>query len=128
MIITEAEYLRMLARLKGNARPENIPDDGVEEESDLHEFIMADCRANGWGYIHSRMDKKSTINEGAADFIIFADRGRVLVIECKSRTGKLRPAQLGFSIQLELKGHTVHCIRSKTEYLALAHPTASSSP
>jgi hypothetical protein len=65
------------------------------------------------------MDLKSTIAKGVADFIIFADNGKVIVVEAKAKTGKLTPEQLGFSMWLEKLGHKCNCVRSFDEFLSL---------
>ena len=53
------------------------------------------------------------------DFVILASGGRVLFVECKSRTGKLSPAQVALKCQAETLGHTVHVVRSLVEFLKL---------
>ncbi len=88
----------------------------VEREGGLHNDIISACRMNRWAFAHNRMDRKSTAGNGVADFIIFASRGRTLIIECKTKTGKLSPEQLGFKLQCELNGHTVHVVRSMAEF------------
>jgi hypothetical protein len=43
----------------------------------------------------------------------------VLFIECKSRTGKLSPAQAALKHHAEKLGHLVHVVRSLEEFLKL---------
>jgi hypothetical protein len=95
---------------------EVAPAEPVEAEADLHDEIIAHCRSKGWAYAHNRMDKKSTAGNGVADFIIFADSGRVFAIECKSRSGKRTVAQMGFAMQLNKLGHKCWCIKSMEEF------------
>jgi hypothetical protein len=53
---------------------------------------------------------------GEPDFLILADGGRVLLIECKTRTGKLSPEQAALKHQAEKLGHRVHVVRSMKEF------------
>ena len=118
MAISPAEFLAMQTRLnKGKGEP--VPDDAVEHESELHDEILAFCRNKLWAVVHSRMDQKSTCTVGTADFIVFADGGRTFIIECKSRSGKLKPAQLAFKVQAEMNGHQVFEVRSMSEFLKI---------
>jgi len=90
-------------------------------EGSLHEEIQRYCDSNfpPWKVIHARMDKKSTIPNGAQDFTIFMPQGQVLCVECKSGTGKLSPEQLIWSKELAMLGHTVHVVRSMEEFIKL---------
>jgi len=97
----------------------------VEDEGDLHSEIIAYCRERGWAYAHNRMDRKSTAGNGVADFIIFADRGRVHAIECKSRSGKRTVDQIGFAMQLNRFGHLCHLVKSMAEFREIIKPTAA---
>ena len=45
--------------------------------------------------------------------------GRVLFVECKSRSGKLSPAQAALKHHAEKLGHAVHVVRSLEEFLKL---------
>jgi hypothetical protein len=40
-------------------------------------------------------------------------------VECKSRTGKLSPAQAALKHHAEKLGHTVHLVRSFEEFLGV---------
>ena len=100
---------------RGAGRPS--VDEAPMSERRLHELIEAHCRAQGWLAIHSRMDWETTLAKGVPDFVIYADRGRVITIECKSRIGKLRPEQAAWHRMAELNGHKVHVVRSFQEFL-----------
>lgn len=93
------------------------PDDAPELEETLQDEIVAYCHAKGWWVLWSRMDLKTTTPLGSPDLVIFADKGRIFTIEAKSATGKIRPAQLGVKLKLEMLGHTVHIVRSMTEFI-----------
>lgn len=81
------------------ARPECTRLDGkpeageVPKERDLHDDIEAFCRSEGWYYIHSRMDQKTTVAVGAPDFVIFLPYGRLICLECKRKGNKPTLAQ-----------------------------------
>lgn len=112
---TSQWYQSQLAR----RTPQPTAETGVDHESELHDDIVAECRRRKWGFIHSRMDLPSTTGVGTPDFCILRDGGRVLLVECKTRTGKLSPAQLAFKCQAECNGHAVHVVRSLQEFLSL---------
>lgn len=120
--MTEDEYLAYLAKSNASRREaieiaEGTPEPDAGPEVNLHDKIAAECRRRGWAYVHSRMDAPTTTAKGVCDFVIAASRGRTLWIECKSRTGKQTPAQLGFALQCERQGHAVHVVRSFQEFL-----------
>ena len=66
---------------------------GVSHEAELHEQIFDECRSRGWIALHGSMAERTCRTLGEPDFVILADGGRVLFVECKTRTGKLSPAQ-----------------------------------
>ena len=100
------------------ARGELPPDpQATTDEKKLHEDILADCRNRLWPVIHSRMDTPSTIGVGVPDLVIFAERAIVLIIECKTKSGKLRPEQLAWKMILERNDHKHFVVRSFAEYL-----------
>lgn len=115
--ISQSDFERMQARCQ-QARGELPPDPpATSDERKLHEDILADCRNRLWPVIHSRMDAPSTIGVGVPDLVIFAERGIVLIIECKTKNGKLRPEQLAWKMILERNGHKHWLVRSFAEYL-----------
>lgn len=120
MGIPEYQYNEMLLRLEGNKRrTAAIAEDAVDLEIEgLHEPIIKWCKDHGAAFIRARSDLPSTIAKGAPDFTIFY-QGRVFLIECKSRTGKLKPEQLGWHIQAERNKFVVHIIRSMSEFLEI---------
>lgn len=94
---------------------------GVEKESELHNDIAAYCRSRGWLAFHGSMAQRSHRSLGEPDFTIFADAGRVFVVEAKTRNGKLRPEQLGVKVMLETlgHGHRYAVVRSMEDFLKL---------
>lgn len=87
----------------------------------LHDAIERWCN-DQWPkvkYVHSRTDQSSSTANGVPDFILFLNGGRVLCVECKTRTGKLTPEQAAWSFEMTRLGHTVHIVRSMREFLEL---------
>ena len=118
------QYQEMLARVERNKLRGAVTREAAEiiserSERDLHDKILAECARRGFIAIHSRMDRPTTNNVGLADFVILADHGRTLLVECKSRTGKLTTEQLAFKMLAERLGHTVHVCRSMSEFLTV---------
>ena len=107
------------ARMSQTGRTGLTSPDAVERESDLHEAIFDECRRRCWIALHGSMADRTCRTLGEPDFVILADGGRVLLVECKSRTGKLSPAQFALKYHAEKLGHTVHVVRSLEEFLKL---------
>lgn len=119
MPISRAEYEMMCRR----HAPKLIPmsDEGVSREIEqLHEPILKWCREQipQVPVIHARTDIASTIANGVPDFAILY-RGKCLLIEAKSKTGKLSEAQQIWSFLAERQGFKVKLIRSMTEFYEL---------
>src|SRR5688572_5875057 len=96
MRMTTAEVNAYLARTT-KIEP-SATNDAVVDESLLHNRIIAECKRRGWIYFHGSMALATARTVGEPDFTILADNGRFFLIECKSRTGKLSPEQLGMSV------------------------------
>jgi hypothetical protein len=77
-------------------------------EEDIHDDIERLCRSRGWLYVHSRMDKRTTVHVGTPDFIIALPGGRTLWIECKRKDGKLTEKQHGTLRWLRKLGQEAH--------------------
>jgi hypothetical protein len=90
----------------------------VAKESDLHAQIMDYCRQMGWVFFHGAMCERTHRTCGEPDFIIFRE-GQCLLVECKSKTGKLSPDQQAIAHQLGNLKHTVHVVRSMEEFRRL---------
>lgn len=126
MTISHADYIAMQARLSKTKQPPPSKS-GVEREADLHAQIMDECRRRGWLFFHGAMCERTSRTEGEPDFIIFGSREEkytdgwhnpfVLLIECKTRTGKLTPAQQAVKAHAASLGHFVHVVRSFEEFL-----------
>ena len=92
---------------------------GTARESDLHEEIFDECRRRGWIALHGSMAERTCRTLGEPDFVILANGGLVLFVECKTRTGKLSPAQAALKHHAEKLGHPIHVVRSLDDFLKL---------
>jgi roadblock/LC7 domain-containing protein len=90
---------------------------GQALESDLHDKILAYCRAKGWLAIHSRMDVPATVQIGTPDFAIAMGGGKTVYVEAKRKAGKATPAQLAWMAGLHKLGHKAAIIRSFEEFV-----------
>ena len=108
---------RLNPHLFGGA-PSRAPGSCIKER-DLHEDIFDLCRQRGWIALHGSMAERTCRTLGEPDFTILAGDGRVLFVECKSRVGKLSPAQLALKFHAEKLGHTIHVVRSMEDFLKL---------
>ena len=98
----------------------------VEDESKLHYEIMDFCRDRGWQFFHGAMCERTHRTEGEPDFIILANAGQKYLVECKSKNGKLSPAQQAVKHHAERNGHVIHIVHSMSEFLAIfTAPTLS---
>lgn len=118
MGITQIDYIRMLERVSKKPARSAEP---VERESDLHQEILDECRSRGWIALHGSMADPTRRTIGEPDFTIIASNGRVLFVECKSRTGKYRTEQRALHLLASTLGHTVHVVRSVAEFVAIAN-------
>ena len=119
-IIPSAALRRLNPHLFGGERSEGRGQKSeVSREAELHETIFAECRRRSWIALHGSMAERTCRTLGEPDFVILADGGRVLFVECKSRTGKLSPAQAALKHHAEKLGHTVHVVRSLEDFLEL---------
>jgi hypothetical protein len=121
--MTEQQFRDYQARMSGmnQSRAQiqiNDLANASTDESELQEQIIAEVRRCGGWVDYSRMDLPTTRPRGSPDLYCFLPE-RLLIIECKTKTGKQTPEQLGVAMMLEKLGHKVHVIRSFTEFLDL---------
>lgn len=90
------------------------------EEAKLHRQIWDECTRHGWLVFHGAMSKRTHRTKGEPDFIICADKGRTIYVECKTKTGKLSPDQAAVGFHLESLGHEFHVVRSLSQFLELS--------
>lgn len=53
---------------------------------------------------------------GEPDFIILPEKRPIILVECKSKSGKLRPEQLALAVWAESVGHKIHVVQSMEEF------------
>ncbi len=104
----------------GNQKAES---GNFRNEAEIHEQIFDACRQRGWIALHGSMAERTCRTLGEPDFTILADGGRVLFVECKSRSGKLSPAQAALKFHAEKLGHAIHVVRSLEDFLAVVNRT-----
>jgi hypothetical protein len=94
------------------------------KESELHAQIIDFCKSKGWICLHGAMHKRAWRNLGEPDFQIYADKGRCFLVEAKTKSGKLRPEQVGMAIWAVKLGHKIHCVRNFDSFLAIIEDNA----
>ena len=114
MSFSNYDYQQMLARLNRQNNGERI---GCEDESELHRQIIDECARRGWLVFHGPMAHRTYRVPGEPDFIILADGGEKLLIEAKTRKGKLSTDQLGIQAWARKLGHEIKVVRSIGEFL-----------
>ena len=139
MPVSSYQLQEMVERVARNAKrqpsieppsPEGPARSGCDREGKLHQQIIDWCDRQWprWKYVHSRFGVKSTLDEGVCDFAIAAPGGRTFYIECKTKDGKLDPAQRDWIAEMNRLGHNVHTVRSMDEFLNLTRPHAGGQP
>jgi hypothetical protein len=117
--MTPFELEQYQRRTSAKASAIQVANDAVDDESTLHADILRECKARGWLCLHGSMAHRTRRTPGEPDFTIFADCGRVFVVECKSKSGKLTPEQLGVQAWLRKLGHDMHVVCSGEQFLAV---------
>lgn len=99
------------------------PSQAVAREADLHDDILAYCRAKGWPVVHSRMDVPQTAGIGTPDFVVALPGGLTAWVEAKAAAGKVRPEQAAWMAALRAHGHRAEIVRSFPEFLNIVGDT-----
>jgi len=118
--ITPEQFIAMQERVNRVKVRQPESENPVERERDLHGQIIEWCDKQWprWKYIHSRMDKSSTISVGAQDFTIFTPNGQTVCIECKRKGEKMNASQLAWELEMNRLGHEVYVVRSMDDFMA----------
>ncbi len=98
---------------------------GCEDESELHEQIRQECIGRGWLPFHGSMAHKTFRTPGEPDYVICCDGGRLLMVECKTRSGKMSIPQQETQAWARRLGHTIYTVRSIEEFHQLANQTTT---
>ncbi len=122
--MTNQQYQQYVGRMRRGMRGGcDVPlANGIHDlpkESDLHNQIIHYCKSKGWQYLHGSMAHRSRRTLGEPDFLVLADRGRLFMVECKTKTGKLSMEQQGFIAHAAKNGHVVHVVKSMEEFVKL---------
>lgn len=113
------EYMRRTrARVKTADAIDAANAPGVEEEVTLHHEILDYCRRHRHACFHGSMASRTHRTPGEPDFCVVA-HGQILLVECKTRTGKLSEEQMAVAKLVEMNGHRVHVVRHFREFLNL---------
>jgi hypothetical protein len=108
--------------LERGAAAANVVDAAAaEEEAQLHQDILDECARRGWICDHGSMAHRTKRKRGEQDFTILVDGGRFLLVEAKSRRGKLSPEQQARAAHARKLGHVIHVVRSQKQFLELAN-------
>jgi len=108
-----SEYM-CKAKRENIFRDDEPPDPGPE--SKLQFKCMRFCRERGFPVFHDHSKKRN--QPGWPDMIIFT-KNRVVLVELKSATGKLRKDQVDLKRVLTWLGHTVHVCRSYAGFIRI---------
>lgn len=119
MGIRVADYLMMLQRVSKHPVHPCIGQP-VEDESELHQAILDECKRRGWIALHGSMAHRTRRQIGEFDFTVICDGGKVLLVEAKSKSGKLRPEQAALHAWAQKLGHKVWVVRNMAEFLEAA--------
>ncbi len=92
---------------------------GMTDEAELHCKIYDECMARGWIALHGSMAARTHRTLGEPDFVILADAGRVLFVECKTARGKLSEHQQAMIRHAFKFGHDIHIVRSLADFLEI---------
>lgn len=122
MTITNSNLIAIESRLASNRKIDKRIDRFIattDREGKLHDQILEECKRRGWLAFHDRMDRPTTGTLGRPDFIILADNGRVIMVECKRGIQKPSTAQRDVIAWAAKLGHTVHVVRSLDDFLSI---------
>lgn len=92
---------------------------GVSKEAELHRQILDECKRRGWIAFHGSMAHRTFRTPGEPDLLLLLPKGRFLMVELKTKTGKLSPDQQAIHAWAAQLDHTVHILRSMEEFLKL---------
>lgn len=107
------------ARVTGSRDSVATVGSSPKHERDLHSQIFDECRRRGWIAFHGSMAERTHRTEGEPDFTILCDGGKLLMVECKTRVGKLSIAQQAMAAHARKLGHMIHVVRSMEEFLKI---------
>jgi hypothetical protein len=94
-----------------------------QSEAQLQNAIAQHCANCGWIAFRGAMTHRTYRTIGEPDFTILLPDGKFLLVECKSKTGKLSIEQSGMALWATQLRHKIHVVRSFDEFTKLAYDT-----
>lgn len=85
-------------------------------ESDLHKLILAECGRRNLLAFHGSTAHRTHRTEGEPDFVILLPNGRLLLVECKTHTGRLSDPQIEVMTRAALLQHRIYVVRSFPDF------------
>lgn len=98
------------------------------KESRLHSQIVEYCEQQNWPVFRGSMAHRTYRTLGEPDLTILMPGGRALLVECKSKTGKLSMDQRALAILAKKNEHTIYVVRSLEEFVAISSAVLLISP
>jgi hypothetical protein len=122
--MTSIELMNWLARQKAKMPTILSGDEPCDRESKLRERILEYCDAQRprWMVEWARSDKRSTLPPGCQDLAIWGPHPLCLLIELKTKTGKLDKDQMIWKNRMNLLGWEVHVVRSWEDFVNAVMP------
>jgi len=114
-----AKLSKEAVRLRAALPPSPKRDSVVIREAEIHQAILDECRRRGWLVFHGSMATATARTRGEPDFVICREGGVTLMVEVKTRIGKLSTDQQAVAAWARKLGHTVFVVRSFEEFLQL---------
>lgn len=121
------EQLLAYESKRGSGSVVKPPSKAVEQESDLHADIAAECLRRGWIGFHGSMAHKTHRTVGEPDFVILVDGGRILLVECKAKGKKQTTDQMAIEAWAKKLGHTYWLVYSLEEFLTRVNAFSTQS-
>lgn len=121
--ISHADLVAMQSRLCRGRAP-SPASDAVEAggEVTLGNEVASWLAANGVAFVRGRTDIPSSVTPGSPDLVVAAP-GKILLVELKTRVGKLSKEQVVWHHLARRAGHEVHVVRSMGEFMQLINST-----
>lgn len=116
--MSAAEFAAFEARAnRGNQKKPSETDEPLE--SQIHRDISNECRRRGFLFLHGSTAHRTHRTLGEPDYVVLLHGGKSLMIEVKTRSGRVSEAQAEFASKARQLGHTVHLVRSFMEFLEI---------
>jgi hypothetical protein len=84
----------------------------VDKEHVLHGQIVEEVKSRGWLCFYNYWGAKAPRPAGEPDMLVYAPKGRLILLEAKAKGKKLSPAQAGVVCHMAKMGFVVFTVRS----------------